>query len=254
MAPATIPYCGSAPVPGFATWNFDPLLIGGLAILVTCHFWLMRPQQGWRRNAALAGWAILAMALISPLCNLSVALFSARVSQHMLIATIAAPLIALAFRPRPVRPMEIAIAALSFAGALWLWHSPTAYQLTFDSTLAYWTMHVSMFAAALWLSVALFSEDSNLGAAILASFFTTLQMSLLGALLAFSPRPLFAAHLFSTAPWGYSPLEDQQLGGLIMWIPAGVLLVIYAVVAFGRGLARLHQANAGGHGAASHIA
>jgi hypothetical protein len=62
-----------------------------------------------------------------------------------------------------------------------------------------------------------------------------MQMSLLGALLTFSPRALFPVHLLTTAPWGLSPLEDQQIGGLIMWIPAGVLLLGYALTAFGPG-------------------
>jgi cytochrome c oxidase assembly factor CtaG len=64
-------------------------------------------------------------------------------------------------------------------------------------------------------------------------------MSVLGALLAFSARPLFAEHLLSTLPWGLSPLEDQQLAGLMMWIPAGVLLMSYALLTLGQEMSRL---------------
>jgi putative membrane protein len=55
--------------------------------------------------------------------------------------------------------------------------------------------------------------------------FTTLQMGFLGALLTFSARPLYAVHALTTPAWGLSPLADQQLGGIIMWIPAGAIFV-----------------------------
>ena len=69
---------------------------------------------------------------------------------------------------------------------------------------------------------------SRPGAVLLAAFLTTMQMSLLGAVLTFGSRALFAPHFGTTAAWGLSPLEDQQLGGLIMWVPAGT---IYAGIA-----------------------
>jgi putative membrane protein len=64
-----------------------------------------------------------------------------------------------------------------------------------------------------------------------ATLATTLQMGFLGALLAFAPAPLFAVHAFTTAPWGLTTLEDQQLGGVIMWIPAGGIFLAAIVAA-----------------------
>jgi putative membrane protein len=55
------------------------------------------------------------------------------------------------------------------------------------------------------------------------------QMGLLGALLVFAPRPLYAEHLASTAGWGLSPLADQQLAGLLMWMPAMLPYVAVAI-------------------------
>jgi putative membrane protein len=60
--------------------------------------------------------------------------------------------------------------------------------------------------------------------------FTTLQMGLLGALLTFAPEPVFAPHLFTTEAWGLSSLEDQQLGGAIMWIVGSGIYLVAALV------------------------
>ncbi len=54
---------------------------------------------------------------------------------------------------------------------------------------------------------------------------TSLQMGVLGAIITFAPRPMYAVHALTTTAWGLSPLEDQQLGGVIMWVPAGVIFV-----------------------------
>ena len=67
-------------------------------------------------------------------------------------------------------------------------------------------------------------------------FATGLQMSLLGALLTFAAVPLFAVHEFTTAAWGLTWLQDQELGGLVMWVPAGLLLTGYSALAFGAAL------------------
>ncbi len=58
------------------------------------------------------------------------------------------------------------------------------------------------------------------GAALLGLAGTVVQMGLLGALITFAPKPLYGPHLTTTWPWGLSPLEDQQIAGLIMWVPA----------------------------------
>ncbi|MDX2205303.1 MAG: cytochrome c oxidase assembly protein [Hyphomicrobiaceae bacterium] len=244
MPDATTPYCGAAPVPGSAAWTLDPVLIACLVLAAGAHYALLQQRTGWRPFAALIGWLVVALALVSPLCNLSVALFSARVGQHMVIALIGAPLIALGL------PCRIAAgrtwgAVAAFAAMLWLWHMPGPYGLTFTSTTLYWGMHLSTFGAALWLWTGLLGRSAGLWTGLAASFVTATQMSLLGALLTFSPKPLFAVHLLSTLPWGLTPLEDQHIGGLIMWVPTGLLLVAFAVAAFGSELARLDRRAAG---------
>jgi putative membrane protein len=72
----------------------------------------------------------------------------------------------------------------------------------------------------------------RLGDAVAASALTSLQMGLLGAILTFADRPLYTPHLLTTQAWGLTPLADQQLAGVIMWIPAGVILAIAVVAGF----------------------
>src|SRR5437762_8142226 len=98
MFPLTrVPYCGLPPVPGSTAWNFDPILLVCLAVCALAYFVSWRREVDSRVRLELfsfiAGVGALCLTLISPLCNLSVALFSARITQHMLIMLIAAPLL-----------------------------------------------------------------------------------------------------------------------------------------------------------------
>jgi putative membrane protein len=179
----------------------------------------------------------LAAVLLSPLCNLSVALFSARVAQHVLLLTVAAPLLALALPPRRMGAGALAAAAGAFALALWTWHLPGPYVLTFRSDLAYWAMQGSLVATAvlLWRGL-LVGAAARPDLALLAGLATAAQTGALGALLTFAPRPLFAPHGLTTLAWGLTPLEDQQLGGLLMWVPGGLAFALVALPALARAL------------------
>jgi cytochrome c oxidase assembly factor CtaG len=70
------------------------------------------------------------------------------------------------------------------------------------------------------------------GAAVLYVFTTSIHSGLLGALLTFSRSVWYPSYVGLTTSWGLTPLEDQQLGGLIMWIPAGVLYAIAGLALF----------------------
>jgi putative membrane protein len=218
------PYCGHPPDAStiWSRWNLDPVLMAVLLALGATAVFVPFAQA--RRRLMVAGWALAAAALISPLCALSVSLFSARIFQHMLLAFVAAPVVALGL-PRAAANAQFP-AALCFAAALWLWHMPGPYGATFNGGLVYWLMHLTMFASALWFwSAILRAPRERLGAATAASVFTGLQMAFLGAIITFAGRPLYAPHEFTTFAWGLTPLQDQQLGGAIMWIPAGAVFV-----------------------------
>jgi cytochrome c oxidase assembly factor CtaG len=119
--------------------------------------------------------------------------------------------------------------------ALWLWHLPSLYQATLDDDLIHACQHLSFFvsAALFWWSL-VHGRFGRLGygAAVLYVFTTSLHSGVLGALLTFAPRLWYPIYDARTAAWGLSPLEDQQLAGLIMWIPAGLVFIVLGLALF----------------------
>jgi putative membrane protein len=236
MEPASpLPYCGASPVPATLAWNGDATL-AGLLLLATAAAALLVHRARGAPLAALAG-LVFALAWLSPLCALSVALFAARSAQHLLVVLCATPLLALALDRRwPGRAAWPGVAAVVFGAIFWFWHLPRPYAATFAADgIAYWAMHLSIAVSALWLWLAILSGRSERPAgAIVAGLVTGIQMGVLGALLTFAPRALYAWHLPAlTLPWGLTPLDDQQLGGLLMWVPGGLLSAGVMVAAFG---------------------
>jgi putative membrane protein len=213
-----IAYCGAAAVPAdlWQRWNFDPLLIG---VLVLLALWVGRGRSADAR----AGWAaiaLMALIFVSPLCALSSALFAARVLHHVLLIAAVAPLLALAFPLRRLGSPPLALLVALNAAVLWLWHAPGPYAWGLASVPAYWLMQLTLLASAWLLWRAVLAPVTPAGAALIALATTVGQMGLLGALIVFAPRPLYWVHFESTAAWGFSPLADQQLAGLLMWVPA----------------------------------
>ena len=209
-------YCGPAPMPAdlLARWNFDPL---ALAILVALTLWAGRTRPG------AAGVVVLAFLVLSPLCALSSALFSARVVHHVLLVVIAAPLFALS---RPARTATaVGLPFLLATAALWLWHAPAAYDAALDHMVVYWVMQASLFGSALLFWRAVFSQPG--GSGIGWVFLAYLAMGMLGAILTLAPYPVYATHATAPLLWGLSPLSDQQLGGLVMWMPAGLPFAVW---------------------------
>lgn len=243
VSPATTPYCGAPPHVDtlIDRWNLDPWLLAGLAMFGIGYILVSTNRRAPRDHILFAaGWTTAALALISPLCALSVSLFAARVGQHMVLTLIAAPLVALGL-PRASRrlPGQEFAAALAFATALWLWHSPAAYDRTFTSTATYWTMHLTTWGAAVffWWTI-LRAPAERAGAAIAATVATGLQMALLGAVITWAPSPLYWPHFVAPYEWGLTPLADQQLGGALMWVPGGVIFLAAIVVPLARLLHR----------------
>lgn len=221
--PIGLPYCGAAPLPAglWLAWNPDPVVIAGLAGLLACGLALRgRAAGAWRGRMLALGVLALAVAFISPLCALSSALFSARVAHHLLLVSVAAPLLALAFPARHPRPGLLAPALLAHVVALWLWHAPGPYAAALADDALYWTMELSLLGTA-WLAWrGLLARGVPALRAALGHVVLIGLMGLLGALITFAPAPLYAPHLLTTEPFGLTALEDQQLAGLLMWVPA----------------------------------
>jgi putative membrane protein len=242
---SNIPYCGIPPIPGtlIERWNGDPVLLILLASIASFH--LLKARED--RASAAAGWGVAALALVSPLCALSVSLFAARVGQHMLLVLVAAPLVARALPRGRGSPWW---SAGLFTLALWFWHMPVPYDATFRSVPIYWAMHASLFGSAVWLWRDLLRHRPESGlAALAAGSFASMAMGLLGAVLTLASHPLFLWHLATAPAWGLSAIEDQQLGGIIMWVPGGLLFlwaVLRSMVLLWRRLEEPEGAAAGG--------
>ncbi len=225
-------YCGPAPLPAdiWLRWNLDPALLLALGLLVLA--------AGRNRAGALAV-AVLMVAFVSPLCALSAALFSARVVHHVLLVAVATPLFALAWPGR--RPRSPAVPLLVATAVLWAWHWPPAYNLALSNVAAYWTMQATLLgsAFAFWRTVLHCGQAPGVG--LLGVLGGYMQMALLGALLTFAPEALYAIHAVAPLDWGFTPLGDQQLGGLIMWVPAGLPFVAWGALVARRGWQTMAQ-------------
>lgn len=219
-------FCG--PPPTLATlwgrWNLDPFMLIALALVAALAAISLRTASRQRQLAGGASWALAATLFGSPLCALTVALFSARVGHHILLTMVVAPLLALALPPEWGRRVKLFPALLVSTVALWLWHAPDFYAAAFTHPAIYWAMQVSLLLAFTWLWLGMLRAD-NAMAAGLTALSGAIQMGFLGALLVFASGPLYLPHLATTLAFGFSPIEDQQLGGLIMWVPANLPLL-----------------------------
>lgn len=226
-----VSYCGPAPLPDmlWMKWNLDPVLLVAFAACSAGFLF-------WRRDASrLERWSFagaigtLFLAFVSPLCSLTVALFSARVVHHVILVAVAAPLLAFAWRRQAQLVSTVTTPLLLLHTVVfWLWHAPDAYALALSDTLVYWVMQVSLLGTAglLWAAIL----TSGTGAAIVALLGATIQMGFLGALLVFSPQPLYVPHLATSIAFGLDPLTDQQLAGLIMWVPSSLPYLLAALL------------------------
>ncbi|MEO3386903.1 cytochrome c oxidase assembly protein [Mesorhizobium sp. CAU 1741] len=231
-------YCGPATPPHAlaSAWNADVIAALVCVALVLLH---RRYGRGSGKTYLWSGVTIVLALFVSPLCALTVSLFSARVAHHVLLVAVAAPLLALAFpqrKSRPPMPLEwlVGIHAL----VVWFWHAPQIYAPAIQSALPYWIMQMTLLASAVFMWRAILSPRTELGTAMLAFLASIVQMGMLGALLTFAREPLYAPHFLTTLPYGLTPLADQQLAGLIMWVPAALPYLAAALILLSQRLER----------------
>jgi putative membrane protein len=248
-------------------WTWDPW--GLLAVLPVSlvyalglrNLWRHAGVGGavrvWRAECFALGAVVLALALLSPLDALSEVRFAAHMSQHELLMVVAAPLMVLGrpglvavwALPAPWRlrtstvlaapSVRVAKAAASapffvimlHALARWVWHLPVLFEAAMRSDALHAFQHLTFFgtAALFWYAVVAgrFGR-AGYGAGLLFVFFTAFHTTLLAALLTLSPRGLYPIY----AERGLDPtelVEDQALGGVLMWVPSGVALLVIAL-------------------------
>lgn len=247
-------------------WNLAAVPLGGLLLagaLYARGIWMRKKEQRrtrrWHAVAFVAGLSVLGMALVSPLDSISGELSSVHMVQHMLMMNVAAPLIVLGM-PVHILVWNVALprrryfarwlyrfdhwsagvlwhpifVPVLYAGILWMWHVPALYQAALRSRALHDVEHLSFLFVALlfWrlLLDPLSQRRLNAGAAALCLFLTSVHATALGVLMTLSPRAWYDDYQGTTLAWGLQPLEDQQLAGLIMWMPG---CVPYALAACG---------------------
>ncbi len=251
---------GHAHAGDFSRWTFDLWIIAPLAISAVAYargVERLRARAGanrgihhWQIACYAAGWCVLVLALVSPMHWLGERLFTAHMFEHELMMAVAAPLIAVsrpigAFLwtlPRRLRCGFGAVAGFGFVAApwrvlrdpfsatvlhglaIWAWHAPALFDAALQNPAIHRLQHLSFFGTGLLFWWALLSVPRRAyGTASLHLFATMAHMGLLGALLTFSSRTWYHSPNAQPALWGLTPLEDQQLAGLVMWIPAGLI-------------------------------
>jgi len=255
-------------------WNWNPLMAVALLLPTwayahgVMHLWRAgnagRGVTRWQVSAFIAGIIILFIALISPVDPLGEELLSMHMIQHVLLMSLAPPLLVIGAPPsvflwvlplsqrrtltgwwmRQVRLRSLwrAVSApfsawVLHAAAIWLWHLPGAYQAALTDSLVHGLEHASFFGTALlFWNATLAQGQARRLLGVLLLFTTALHSSILGALMTFSEQVWYPLYLERAPVWGTTALADQQLAGLIMWIPAGVVYVSAILALLGMAL------------------
>lgn len=251
--------------PWFTQWDWDPLALAVILVLIGGYLLgnhlaalerlqspphnLAAPRRAWL--PFLLAMALLFIALISPVAILAHMLFSGHMIQHLLISFGVAPLLVISvsssimgafLRWRPFAAVwrwltMPLLAALLFNANLWIWHAPPLLDVMISNAgLHLLAQILYIFTGMLFWWPLLGSPAPaifplNPGAKMIYILLSDMPMVLLGAGLTFMP-PLYPIYSAMTSAMGISLAQDQQLAGLIMWIPGGIFLIVVASILF----------------------
>ena len=255
----------AAPHDLWSAWTLHPVLLGGLLLTAWAYrrgqtSGPRRPIDTWRARCFAAAVVALGLAMLSPLDALSGALASAHMVQHLLLLLVAAPLLALSAPSSAIlrgSPLALrrtsgrwrrrlglthgnlgvlrhpAAVWLLSVGVIWFWHAAAPYDATLDNQLLHVLEHASFLVTAVlfWQVVVGVRGVARVsgGLGVLLVFAMAMQSVFLSVLLTFARTPWYSGYAETTAPWGLDPLTDQQLAGVIMWIPAGGIYLAVAL-------------------------
>lgn len=255
----SICYGSGAPEVGW-TLAFPIMLpLAGLALIYAAgatRLWRRsgrgRPLRMGQGLLFAAGWGVLMAALVSPIHALGERMFAAHMIEHELLMAGAAPLLVaacpaaallwglpVAFRRAlrmvghgrllqmvwafVARPLN---ATVIHGIAIWVWHIPILFEAALERGVFHYAQHASFLGTGLlfwWALLPRPSHQQAYGSAVMHLFFTSLHTGLLGVLLLLSPKLWYPENAAGAALWNMSPIEDQQLAGLVMWVPAGLI-------------------------------
>ena len=246
-------------------WNLDPVILS--ALLVTAFVYALGVRRLWSRGigrgvslweplAFAGGLLAVAAALVSPIDTLAASLFWVHMCQHMLLIVVAPPLLLLGrpllvmpqglppewrrrlpANPHPRRALGLATATwLLHVGVVWVWHVPVLFQAALIDPAIHALEHAMFLGTALlfwwWLIEPSARRQLGEGAAVVYAIAAGVQGTAFGALLLFSGRPWYRAYASGAAAFHLTPLKDQQLAGLVMWLPPGIVYLVAAAMLF----------------------
>jgi cytochrome c oxidase assembly factor CtaG len=249
-------------------WTWEPVTVGLLVLSAYLYgkgvtaVWQRAGEGGGIRRWEVAAFGLgllsLAAALVSPLAWLSTVLFSAHMTQHEILMLVSAPLLVFGrpllvlfwglsserrerigrwTRRATVSRIWRALTApawvfLMHGLALWIWHVPTLYEAALANDGIHALQHLSFLITASlfwWGMVHGRYGRIGYGAAVLYVFLTAIHSSVLGALLTVAPSAWYPSYATSGSPWNVDALVDQQLAGLLMWVPSGVIFIVFGL-------------------------
>jgi putative membrane protein len=243
-------------------WRWDVIFVLLTVTLFYVTGWVRLRQRGakiantWRLAAYLAGMGFIALALLSGIGTFESLLFFIHMIQHILMMMYAAPLIMLASPftigvwglPRPVR-LRLArflnqksllrqvivrvtkpgIVWMFYTLNLWMWHDPEMYERATTQSTIHNLQHLLFFftALAIWWhttdAAPKFHKRRTYGKRIMFAAGTYFQNLLLGIWITMSPELIYTYYATVPRLWGLEAHRDQVIGGLIMWIPGGMM-------------------------------
>jgi cytochrome c oxidase assembly factor CtaG len=241
----------------FAPWHFEPMVVAAIVVTAALYW---RGHSTLRHASAAAfhaGLATIAVALLSPVDDLADALFSGHMAQHLLLILVAAPLLTLSragavllvalprrlrmplshaasWLPRAWRPVTF---WLGFIAVFLFWHLPQAYGWARESETVHIAEHLSLLLSACGFWSVVFASPSRSPNFVARSLFCVIAAfvtDLPAVIKILSPVAVYAGDPVAVARWGLTPLEDQQLAGLMMWVPASFLFFGAAIWCFAR--------------------
>jgi putative membrane protein len=237
-------------------WRFDPVALVGFGCALAVYATTGGSREISRGAYLAASLMVLAVALVSPVGALADGyLFSAHMLQHLLLLLVVPPLALMALSPKPtsrsaVRSTQAAPsplvpgAWLAGVAAMWLWHAPTLCNAATRSLSVHLVQEVSLLALGTWFFWPILAPEPAERLPALAGiaylFTACTACTLLGIAVTFSPVEICAAYLspvdrLGALPllregWGLTPQRDQQIGGLLMWLPA---CLVYGIAILG---------------------